>query len=63
MNNKITLSFHENVIFRSKKYAEKINVAAANKSTLLQSLSNPAVNDFDDGWNIIIQLLKTGVIT
>ena len=26
-----------------------INIAAANKSTVLQSLTNPAVNDFEDG--------------
>ena len=26
-----------------------INIAAANKSTVLQSLNNPAVNDFEDG--------------
>ena len=28
---------------------DHINIAAANKSTVLQSLSNPAVNDFEDG--------------
>ncbi len=28
---------------------EHINIAAANKSTVLQSLQNPAVNDFEDG--------------
>jgi len=26
-----------------------INIAAANTSTVLQSLNNPAVNDFEDG--------------
>ena len=26
-----------------------INIAAANKSTVLQSLANPAVNNFEDG--------------
>ncbi len=26
-----------------------INIASANKSTVLQSLQNPAVNDFEDG--------------
>ncbi|MGI8584481.1 MAG: type II toxin-antitoxin system VapC family toxin [Chitinophagaceae bacterium] len=28
---------------------DHINIAAANKSTVLQSLNNPAVNDFEDG--------------
>ena len=28
---------------------DHINIAAANKSTVLQSLQNPAVNDFEDG--------------
>ena len=28
---------------------EHINIAAANKSTVLNSLQNPAVNDFEDG--------------
>ena len=28
---------------------DHINIAAANKNTVLQSLNNPAVNDFEDG--------------
>lgn len=28
---------------------DHINIAAANKSTVIQSLQNPAVNDFEDG--------------
>lgn len=28
---------------------DHINIAATNKSTVLQSLNNPAVNDFEDG--------------
>ncbi len=28
---------------------EHLNIAAANKSTVLQSLNNPAINDFEDG--------------
>ncbi|MEP6949394.1 MAG: PIN domain-containing protein [Ginsengibacter sp.] len=28
---------------------EHINIASANKSTVLQSLQNPAINDFEDG--------------
>ncbi|MDB5224096.1 MAG: twitching motility protein PilT [Chitinophagaceae bacterium] len=28
---------------------EHLNIAAINKSTVLQSLNNPAVNDFEDG--------------
>ena len=28
---------------------DHINIAAANKSTVLQSLNNPAINDFEDG--------------
>ena len=28
---------------------DHINIAAANKSTVLQSLNNPTVNDFEDG--------------
>ena len=42
---------HKSVIAKSKIQilCDHINIAAATKNTVLQSLNNPAVNDFEDG--------------